>query len=109
MIWYAQNAEDVVLARVFTGLRDGYYVDVGTGHPVVGSTTKHFYDLGWQGINVEPLVEEIELLTNTGHGMSTWRWRAPIDRGRRVSSPVHRRTEGRPPSTRHGDVLPATG
>ena len=49
---------------MFAGLRDGYSVDVGAGHPVVGSTTKHFYDLGWQGINVEPLVEEIELLTN---------------------------------------------
>lgn len=63
MVSYAQNAEDVVLARAFTGFHDGYYVDVGAGHPVLDSTTKHFYDLGWHGINVEPLVEEIELFT----------------------------------------------
>ena len=53
MISYAQNAEDVVLARLFTG-RSGRYVDVGAGHPVEDSVTKHFYDLGWRGINIEP-------------------------------------------------------
>ncbi len=55
MVSYAQNGEDVVLARVFGDRRAGFYVDVGAGHPVVDSVTKHFYDLGWRGINVEPL------------------------------------------------------
>lgn len=59
---YAQNAEDVVLARGFAGLNDGFYVDVGAGHPVYDSVTKRFYDQGWSGINVEPLPDECELL-----------------------------------------------
>lgn len=55
MISYAQNAEDVVLARVFAGQASGRYVDLGAGDPVLASVTKHFYDLGWRGLNVEPI------------------------------------------------------
>jgi FkbM family methyltransferase len=54
MITYAQNFEDVLLARVFRGRTDGFYVDVGAGDPIELSVTKWFYDLGWSGINVEP-------------------------------------------------------
>jgi FkbM family methyltransferase len=62
MISYAQNAEDVVLGRVFRGVADGFYIDVGANHPVNDSVTKHFYDLGWRGINVEPVRELHEML-----------------------------------------------
>ena len=55
MISYAQNGEDVVLARLFAGRPTGRYVDVGAGDPVADSVTKHFYDLGWRGINIEPI------------------------------------------------------
>jgi FkbM family methyltransferase len=55
VISYAQNAEDVVLARLFAGRAGGRYVDVGAGDPVEASVTKHFYDLGWRGVNVEPV------------------------------------------------------
>lgn len=55
MISFAQNFEDVILARVFADRAGGFYVDVGASDPVVGSVTKHFYDLGWRGINVEPV------------------------------------------------------
>ena len=54
MISYAHNFEDVMLARVFSGRTDGFYVDVGAGDPVALSVTKWFYDLGWSGINIEP-------------------------------------------------------
>jgi FkbM family methyltransferase len=50
---YSQNAEDIRLARVFDR-PEGFYVDVGAGHPTVGSVTRLFYDRGWAGINVEP-------------------------------------------------------
>ncbi len=53
MISYAQNGEDVVLARALPQ-RVGFYVDVGAGDPFIASVTKHFYDLGWHGINLEP-------------------------------------------------------
>jgi FkbM family methyltransferase len=53
MISYAQNREDVVLARVLPR-PDGFYVDVGAADPLIASVTKYFYDLGWNGINLEP-------------------------------------------------------
>ena len=54
MISFAQNFEDVILARVFQGRSAGFYVDIGAGDPVTLSVTKWFYDQGWSGINVEP-------------------------------------------------------
>ena len=55
MISYAQNFEDVLLARLFQGQSQGFYIDVGAWHPTLHSVTKHFYDLGWSGINIEPI------------------------------------------------------
>lgn len=54
MISYAQNREDILLARVFAGRTEGFYIDVGANDPKNCSVTKHFYELGWHGINVEP-------------------------------------------------------
>jgi FkbM family methyltransferase len=53
MISYAQNREDVVLARALPQPA-GFYVDVGAADPYIASVTKYFYDLGWHGINLEP-------------------------------------------------------
>jgi FkbM family methyltransferase len=54
MISYAQNREDAVLARVFEKQPTGFYIDVGAHHPTNDSITRHFYDRGWRGINIEP-------------------------------------------------------
>jgi FkbM family methyltransferase len=54
MISYAQNFEDVMLNRVFRNQTEGFYVDVGAADPTIESVTKHFYDKGWSGINIEP-------------------------------------------------------
>ncbi|WP_433267014.1 FkbM family methyltransferase [Actinosynnema sp. CS-041913] len=62
MISYAQNGEDVVLARLFHGRTTGRYVDVGAADAVEDSVTKHFYDLGWRGINIEPIPAQAERL-----------------------------------------------
>ena len=51
---YAQNAEDVVLSRVFAAQEFGFYVDIGARHSVEDSVTLHFYERGWHGVNVEP-------------------------------------------------------
>ncbi|MEH2286202.1 MAG: FkbM family methyltransferase [Nostoc sp.] len=56
-ISYAQNFEDVLLNRVFRHKTKGFYIDVGALHPTVDSVTKAFYDLGWSGINIEPIKE----------------------------------------------------
>lgn len=55
IVSYAQNFEDVLLQRVFRDISEGFYVDVGANDPVRESVTKAFYDLGWRGINLEPV------------------------------------------------------
>lgn len=53
---YAQNQEDVVLARALhPDDRTGFWVDVGAGDPVIDSVTAAFAERGWRGVNVEPL------------------------------------------------------
>ena len=56
-ISYAQNYEDVMLWRALGHIRSGYYIDVGANDPVSDSVTKAFYDVGWRGINIEPVTE----------------------------------------------------
>ena len=59
-ISYAQNFEDVILRRALKDIEKGFYVDVGAHDPVIDSVTKAFYDLGWRGINIEPVKEWFE-------------------------------------------------
>ena len=60
---YAQNQEDVVLARALRpDDRGGFWVDVGAGDPVLDSVTAAFAERGWRGVNVEPLPREHERL-----------------------------------------------
>jgi FkbM family methyltransferase len=62
MTSYAQNFEDVLLARALASRRRGFYIDVGAWDPIRDSVTKHFYDLGWNGINIEPVESYFRLL-----------------------------------------------
>lgn len=52
---YAQNREDVVLARALKHVQHGRYVDVGANDPVADSVSYAFYERGWSGITVEPV------------------------------------------------------
>lgn len=54
-ISYAQNYEDVMLLRALREVKHGLYIDVGAQDPIHGSVTKAFYEIGWRGINVEPV------------------------------------------------------
>ena len=51
---YSQQGEDLVLQRIFEGVKSGYYVDIGAFHPKQYSNTLNFYNKGWKGLNVEP-------------------------------------------------------
>lgn len=53
IVSFAQNREDVRLARVLTAPA-GFYIDVGASHPTRHSITRHFSDRGWRGVNIEP-------------------------------------------------------
>lgn len=54
LVSYAQNFEDVMLWRVLKDVEAGFYIDVGAAWPDEDSVTKAFYDMGWNGVNVEP-------------------------------------------------------
>lgn len=62
MTAYAQNGEDLTLAKLLPDVEKGFYVDIGAGHPEEHSVTKLFYDRGWHGINVEPSPSAYALL-----------------------------------------------
>jgi FkbM family methyltransferase len=53
-ISYAQRFEDLYLMRCFGPRSDGFYIDIGSGHPVFDNTSFAFYLKGWRGITVEP-------------------------------------------------------
>jgi FkbM family methyltransferase len=63
MISYAQNGEDVLLERLFRDVPAGFYIDIGANDPVELSVTKHFYDRGWHGVNIEPGAEAFQRLS----------------------------------------------
>ena len=51
---YAQRFEDLYLMRCFGDRADGFYLDIGSGHPVYDNVSFAFYLKGWSGITVEP-------------------------------------------------------
>lgn len=61
-ISYAQNFEDIRLWRILKTVENGFYIDVGANDPTLDSVTKAFYDLGWSGINIEPMPSFYEAL-----------------------------------------------
>jgi len=54
MLSYAQHFEDVYLMRCFRERKEGFYIDVGAGHPVIDNVSFAFYLKGWHGVTVEP-------------------------------------------------------
>jgi FkbM family methyltransferase len=51
---YAQRFEDFHLWRALGDIPNGFYVDIGAGHPVYDNVSFAFYLSGWCGITVEP-------------------------------------------------------
>jgi len=51
---YSQEGEDLILARFFEKLDEGFYCDVGAFHPKQFSNTHLLYLRGWTGINIDP-------------------------------------------------------
>lgn len=58
---YSQEGEDLVLYRLIGHKTNGFYVDIGAHHPYRLSNTYKFYQLGWRGINIDPLPESMKL------------------------------------------------
>ncbi len=49
-----------VVAKMFPGVTDGYFLDVGSGHGTIGSNTKALEERGWTGICVDPFPVHME-------------------------------------------------
>lgn len=61
---YSQCYEDLILFCIFYDIKNGFYIDIGANDPNIISVTKAFYLRGWHGINIEPLSDKYELLSN---------------------------------------------
>ena len=57
---YGQFGEDTLL-QALVPTTAGFYIDIGSGHPILGSNTYALYELGWRGILVDPVRANIEL------------------------------------------------
>jgi hypothetical protein len=49
-----------VLEKVFPGLTDGYFVDIGSGHGSIGSNSRTLEERGWSGVCVDPFPVHME-------------------------------------------------
>ena len=49
-----------VIAKMFPGIVNGFFLDVGSGHGTIGSNTKALEELGWTGICVDPFPTHME-------------------------------------------------
>jgi FkbM family methyltransferase len=59
---WAQEGEDLALARLLEPRRTGFYIDIGAHDPFRFSNTAMFYSEGWSGLNIEPDPEGANLL-----------------------------------------------
>lgn len=52
---HAQFGQDRwIIQKVFPGVTNGYFVDVGAGDGIKGSNTKALEELGWTGVAIDP-------------------------------------------------------
>ena len=49
-----------VLEKVFPGVSDGYFVDIGSGHGTIGSNSRTLETRGWTGVCIDPFPVHME-------------------------------------------------
>ena len=59
-ISWSQGGEDLALLHAVKSKTKGTYIDIGAHHPSRFSVTRHLYQLGWTGVNVDANQELIE-------------------------------------------------
>lgn len=52
---FSSDGEDVALKKIFNGVENGTYIDIGCNHPIRHSNTFGLYLRGWRGVCVDPL------------------------------------------------------
>jgi len=59
-ISWSQKGEDIALLSIFEDMPVGRYMDIGAHHPSRFSVTRHLYQRGWHGVNIEANQQLIE-------------------------------------------------
>jgi FkbM family methyltransferase len=59
-ISWSQGGEDLALLHAMKSKTIGTYIDIGAHHPSRFSVTRHLYQLGWTGVNVDANQELID-------------------------------------------------
>jgi FkbM family methyltransferase len=49
-----------VLEKVFPGVSNGYFVDIGSGHGTIGSNSRTLETRGWSGVCIDPFPVHME-------------------------------------------------
>lgn len=57
---WSQGGEDLAILHAVNSQNNGTYIDIGAHHPSRFSVTRHLYQLGWSGVNVDANQELIE-------------------------------------------------
>ena len=52
-ISWSQSAEDLAILAVMNSTSNGRYLDIGAHHPTRFSVTRHLFQSGWTGVNVD--------------------------------------------------------
>ena len=50
---YSMDGEDIEIVKYFDNKKNGFYVDVGSYHPIERNNTMLLYNKGWEGINID--------------------------------------------------------
>ena len=59
--YFSQGGEDIHCLQLLKGKKNGFYIEVGSNHPVIFSNTFKLYLEGWKGILIDGNPELIEL------------------------------------------------
>lgn len=59
--YFSQGGEDIHCLQLLKGKKNGFYVEVGSNHPVIYSNTFKLYLEGWKGILIDGNPELIDL------------------------------------------------
>ena len=60
-ISYSFNAVDLIVNYIFKNKNNGFYLDVGSQHPISNNNTYLLYKKGWSGINIDLDKKNIDL------------------------------------------------
>tara|TARA_Y100000741_G_scaffold220855_1_gene168310 strand:- start:989 stop:1696 length:708 start_codon:yes stop_codon:yes gene_type:complete len=61
-ISYSFNGVDLIINYIFKNKKKGFYVDIGAQHPISNNNTYLLFKKGWNGINIDLDIKNIELL-----------------------------------------------